>query len=141
MPIIPANNIEIRDEGSAQGQVRAIDFTGAGVSASVSGSVATVTVSGGGSGSFATTDFTKDLGAANYSGTFDITGLSGLTTNNNVTVMQTAKAISSKGNARDEPEMDQIQVTGYVVDANTIRCYWNCRSVVVGTYAFAYVVG
>lgn len=36
--------------------------------------------------------------------------------------------------------MDQIQVTGYVVDANTIRAYWQSPSVVVGTYAFAFMV-
>jgi hypothetical protein len=86
-------------------------------------------------------DFTKDLGTARRSGTFDITGLSGLTADKIVLVTQTAAAIASKGNARDEPEMDQIQVTGYVVDTTTIRCYWQAPSVVVGTYAFAYLVG
>lgn len=85
------------------------------------------------------TDFTKDLGNA-YSGTFDITGLSGLTPGKNVTVVQTAQAIASKGNARDEFEMSDIQLTGYVVDAATIRVYWNADDIVVGTYAFAYAV-
>jgi hypothetical protein len=42
--------IEIRDEGASQGRVRAVDFTGTGVSASVSGTVATVTIAGGGTG-------------------------------------------------------------------------------------------
>lgn len=86
------------------------------------------------------TAFTKDLGAARSSGTFDITGLSGLTAEKVVSVVQTAAQISSKGNARDEAEMDQIQVTGYVVDTTTIRAYWQAPSVVVGTYAFAYQV-
>jgi hypothetical protein len=85
-------------------------------------------------------DFTKDLGAAEYSGTFDITGLSGLTVGKNVTIVQTAQPIASKGNARDEFEMDAIELTGYVVDAATIRAYWQAPSVVVGTYAFAYTV-
>jgi hypothetical protein len=49
MPIEPANNVEILDEGVSQGRVRALDFTGTGVTASVSGSVATVAVAGGGS--------------------------------------------------------------------------------------------
>jgi collagen triple helix repeat protein len=92
----------------------------------------------GGAASF--TKFTKDLGAADRSGTFDITGLSGLTVDKVVTVSQTADPIASKGNARDEFEMDFIQLTGYVVDAATIRVYWNCYNVVVGTYAFAYAV-
>jgi len=96
----------------------------------------------GGGGGGAYTDFTKDLGAARRSGTFDITGLSGLTAGKVVSIVQTAAQIATKGNARDEPEMDQIDVTGYVVDANTIRAYWFSAngSVVVGTYAFAYLV-
>lgn len=101
-----------------------------------------------GDGSFATptasvtfTAFTKDLGVGDQAGTFDITGLSGLSAGKPVMVMQTAAAISSKGDARDEPEMDAISVTGYVVDATTIRCYWNAPSIVVGDYAFAYLVG
>lgn len=130
----------IRDEGTDQATASIIDFVGAGVSAAVSGGVATVTISGA-SGSPTYNAFTKDLGTSNRSGTFDITGLAGLTADKPVNVMQTAAQIASKGNARDEPEMDQIQVTGYVVDATTIRCYWQAPSVVVGTYAFAYLVG
>lgn len=87
------------------------------------------------------TEFTQDLGVARSAGTFDITGLSGLTAGKPVQLFQTAAAIITKGNARDEPEMDQIAVTGYVVDATTVRCYWMAPSVVVGTYAFAYTVG
>lgn len=45
--IVKANRVEVRDEGSIQGLVRSLDFTGSGISASVSGTVATVTVSGG----------------------------------------------------------------------------------------------
>ena len=85
------------------------------------------------------THFTQDLGAARCSGTFDITS-AGLTADQNVSVVQTARAISSKGNARDEFEMDNIECTSYVVDAVTMRVYWNSPSVSVGTYAFAYLV-
>lgn len=93
---------------------------------------------GGGGGSM--TDFTKDLGASERSGTFDLTGLSGLTAEKVVTIVQTAAKITSKGDARDEFEVDAIQLTGYVVDASTIRAYWWAPSIVVGTYAFAYSV-
>jgi hypothetical protein len=93
-----------------------------------------------GAGGSGFTAFTKDLGAARLSGTFDITGLSGLTAAKVVSVVQTAAAITSKGDARDEFEMDPIALTGYVVDASTIRCYWSAPHVVVGTYAFAYLV-
>lgn len=86
-------------------------------------------------------DFTEDLGVSDRSGTFDITGLSGLTADKNVVVVQTAQAIASKGNARDEFEMDNIQLTGYVLSTTSIRVYWQAPNVVVGTYAFAYSVG
>lgn len=88
------------------------------------------------------TSFTKDLGVAQRAGTFDITGLAGLTIDKVVLIIQTKAIISSKGDARDESEMDMIVVTGYVVDANTIRASWfsSNSSVVVGTYAFAYAV-
>jgi len=86
------------------------------------------------------TAFTKDLGAARRSGTFDITGLSGLTVGKVVTIVQTAAAIASKGNARDEPQMDMIHLTGYVFDATTIRASWWAPNVVVGTYEFAFLV-
>jgi len=46
----PANNVEALDEGVSQGYVRALDFTGSGVTVTVSGSTATVAVSGGGGG-------------------------------------------------------------------------------------------
>lgn len=95
---------------------------------------------GSGSGE-AWNDFTQDLGVARRSGTFDITGLSGLIAGKVVSIVQTAAVIASKGNARDEFEFDSIALTGYVVDATTIRVYWEADNVVVGTYAFAYIVG
>jgi hypothetical protein len=96
------------------------------------------TVSGGSGSTF--TNFTQDLGAADRSGTFDITGLSGLTADKNVDIIQTMQPIASKGNARDECEFDSIIVRGYVLNSTTIRCIWNATGVVVGTYAFAYLV-
>ena len=45
-PVLP----EIRDEGVSQGRALAINFTGAGVTASVSGFVGTVNIPGGGGG-------------------------------------------------------------------------------------------
>lgn len=94
----------------------------------------------GGGGSTTFTAFSQDLGTARRSGTFDLTGLSGLTADKPVMIVQTAAPIATKGNARDEPEMDQIQATGYVVNATTIRVYWQAPSVVVGDYNFAFLV-
>jgi hypothetical protein len=94
-----------------------------------------------GTGSGATfTAFTQDLGAARSSGTFDITGLSGLTVGKFVDIQQTAAAIATKGNAQDEGQFDSIDAWGIVLDAATIRAQWRATGVVVGTYAFAYLV-
>lgn len=84
--------------------------------------------------------FTKDLGTARTSGSFDITGLSGLTAGKVVSVVQTCAAIASKGNATDEPEMDLIRLTGAVLNATTIRVCWQAQNFVAGEYAFAYSV-
>lgn len=99
------------------------------------------TPSGGGGGGSATyTAFVRDLGAARRSGTFDLTGLSGLTTGKVVAVVQTLAPIPSKGDAADEPEFDMIRLTGRVTSATTIRVTWQADAVVVGEYAFAYMV-
>lgn len=86
------------------------------------------------------TAFTQDLGVAQTSGTFDVTGLSGLTADTPVLVTQTAAAIASKGDARDEPEMDTILVTAYALGTTSFRAYWFSAngSIQVGTYAFAW---
>lgn len=98
-----------------------------------------------GSGSFALTNIEKDLGTtAQYAGTFDITGLSGLTPGANVLVAQAAGPYTGKGDRQDEAEMDLVTATGYVVDANTIRVYWNCNphtGPMIGNVKFNYVVG
>lgn len=89
------------------------------------------------------TSVTKNLGVSGRSGTFDITGLSGLTTGKMVNIIQTAEAVASKGNAIDEVEMDLISLTGYVLNSTTIRVYWSCaggNNVAVGEYTFAYCV-
>lgn len=86
-------------------------------------------------------NFIVNLGASRNSGTFDLTGLAGLQAGKNVMVKQSANPIPSKGNARDEFELDDIQATGYVVDPATIRVYWNAHGrTVVGDYAFFYAV-
>ncbi len=86
------------------------------------------------------TEFSQDLGVARRSGTFDLT-VSGQATGKPVMAFQSSAAIASKGNARDEAEMDRIQIAGYVVSSTVIRFTWQAPAIVVGTYAFAYLVG
>lgn len=84
--------------------------------------------------------FVRTLGAAGRSGSFDVTGLTGLTAGGLVLVAQTAAAIASRGDASDEPEMDAIAATGYVLNATTIRVHWRATGVVVGDYSFVYCI-
>lgn len=51
LTIIACDDVSILDEGTFQGEAAAINFTGAGVTTSVTDGVATVTINGGGSGS------------------------------------------------------------------------------------------
>lgn len=108
------------------------------IEAKLTGEISTHSHAGGGGSVY--TEFTKDLGVARRSGTFNITGLSGLTADKVVSIVQTAAPIASKGNARDEPEMDLIRATGYVVNTTTIRAYWQAQGVMVGSYNFAFQV-
>ena len=49
MPVHNPEALEVKDEGTTQGRARTLDFTGAGVSASVSGQTATINITGGAS--------------------------------------------------------------------------------------------
>lgn len=50
MPILPALNVEVLDDGSTVIRARALDFVGSGVAVTGTGSTATVTIAGGGGG-------------------------------------------------------------------------------------------
>lgn len=130
----------LRDEGSTVAYTTSLNCVGS----TVACTAGTITVTGG-SGSFSLTTVEKDLGSIpRYSGTFDITGLSGLTPDAPVLIVQAAGPYTGKGDRQDEAEMDLATATGYVVDANTIRVYWTCASgngPLAGNVKFNYVVG
>lgn len=87
----------------------------------------------------------KDLGLLPlYSGTFDITGLAGLTPNKPVYIQQAVGPYTGKGDLADEAEMDQALVTAHVFDATTIRAYWTtprATGPLMGNVKFQYTVG
>lgn len=83
----------------------------------------------------------RDLGAGLLSGSFDITGLTGQTAGKPVMVAKAAGPYTGKGTLEDEAEMDMITATGYVLDATTIRIYWQADAPQVGNVKFNYMVG
>lgn len=73
---------------------------------------------------------------AKFSGTFDIPA-SNLNTARTVVIQQASGPYTNKGTLQDEAEMDQVKVTGYILDDSTIRCYWNGgTSAMVGNIKF-----
>lgn len=84
-----------------------------------------VALGGGGGVGLTLSVFEQDMGSiAVYGGNFQITGLSGLTANKPVLVHQAPGPYTGKGTLQDEPELDMVFATGYVVNATTIQVYW-----------------
>ena len=109
--------------------------------ASASGTKKLVAASNfGGATSLATVE--KDLGSSpRRSGKFTITGLTGLTTNKPVSIMQAVGPYTGKGTLMDEAEMDGLTVSGVVTSATEITAYWNAATRVKGNFKFNYFVG
>jgi hypothetical protein len=74
------------------------------------------------------------------SGRFLITGLSGLTAGKAVSIQQANGPYTGKGTREDEAEVDQILVTGKVLNSTTIQCFWSSRYKVRGNFKFNYSV-
>lgn len=75
------------------------------------------------------------------SGTFSITGLSGLTVGKQVLVTKAIGPYTGKGARADEAEMDQIDAQGTVVSPTQIDVYWQSKTYVQGNHKFNYAVG
>jgi hypothetical protein len=86
----------------------------------------------------------KSLGSApvaRRSGSFQVTGLAGLTAGKPVTFLQAQGPYTGKGTRADEAEMDAVRCSAYVLDATTIQVYWETGCRVRGNVKFAYLVG
>lgn len=107
MPITAPQIIEVRDEGATQGYVPTLDFTGSGVTATVSGSVATIAVSGGGGGSATWTEAEVDFGSGTplYDAQFTVTDAA-ISASSKVAVVTCGKAATGRVNGDDQ--WDQI---------------------------------
>jgi hypothetical protein len=76
---------------------------------------------------------------ATKAGNFVIAGLTGLTPGNPIMIMQAAGPYTGKGTLDDEAEMDAISVTGYALNATTIKCMWQSAHAVIGNFKFNYI--
>lgn len=103
----------------------------------------TLNASGGGGGGLTLTTVEVNLASAPKvlkSGSFQITGLVGLTPNKPVLIRQACGPYTGKGALADEAEMDFVSVIGKVLDATTIQCYWHSDFPVQGNFKFDYQV-
>ena len=84
----------------------------------------------------------KNLGNPANSGSFTISGLSGLTVGRPVLVHEAVGPYTGKGDMQDEAEMDQVIVAGIVTAADTIKCWWHVLGgfIVTGNFKFQYLV-
>lgn len=65
-----------------------------------------------------------------------VTGLT-LTPGQDIRVQQLGGPYAGKGTLRDEAEMDGVTASGYAVNTNTVRIYWNATGSVKGYFRFA----
>lgn len=98
----------------------------------------------GGAGGLTLAEVEVNLGTTpQLGGNFQITGLSGLTPNNQVLINQKAAPYTGKGTQYDESEMDQVSANGYVLNSTTIQAFWMAEpsnGPVAGNFKFGYSV-
>lgn len=136
MPLVNPPVI-IQNNGTTQGAVNTLDLT-TGISATVSGNVATISVSGGG-GSATITQIEVDFGTAPVrTKTFTVTDASVSTTSH---LVVTQSGTAATGRQADENEMDPILFSGtpgsgqFTLIANALT------GPVSGKYKVNYMVG
>lgn len=96
----------------------------------------------GSGGSLTLTTVEVSLGSApdaRRSGRFTIAG-AGLTAGKAVSIQQANGPYTGKGTREDEAEMDQILITGKVLNATTIQCFWKSQHRTRGNFKFNYAV-
>lgn len=94
--------------------------------------------SGGSSSGVTISSVNIDLGSKPVaSGNFTITG-SGFIVGKTVIITQSSGPATNAGTIPDAVELDQIQVTGYVLNSTTIQCYWGSVTYIAGYYKFDY---
>lgn len=78
---------------------------------------------------------------ARYAGSFEITGLAGLTIGKPVMVMQLPGPYVNKGTLADEAELGMVNASGFVSAADKIAVVWQSASMMMGSVKLAYAVG
>ncbi len=78
---------------------------------------------------------------AKVAGSFEITGLSGLTIGKPVMIMQLPGPYVGKGTLADEAELGMVSAAGFVSAADKIAVVWHSANMMMGSVKLAYAVG
>lgn len=129
--------VQVQDEGTSQGQVTKLNFTGSGVSCSRSGSTGTCNVNSGGSISFTTVEI--DFGSV--AGWTEVTTIvdASVSSTSKVTAWQAGNAATSR--QADENEMDQLTCVCIPGSGSFTLICTAIRSVTHGLFKIHYTVG
>lgn len=129
----------IQDEGTQQGAVNTFNFTGAGVTSSVSGAVATVNITGGGGGGATVTTVEVDVGTIPvYETKVSVTDASVSATSKIIVVQSGTAATGRQG---DENEMDGIIANATPGTGSFVLQLIAQPGPIKGLYKFNYIVG
>lgn len=139
--IASSPGVIVQDEGVTQtglgdsGSVDTIDFVGAGVTATVSGTTATVTIPGGGSPAATTVEV--DLGSTLVTqGKFTITDAA-ISGTSKVLCWQAPGPYTGKGTRADEAEMQPVQVIAVEPGSGSAVVKWQTPPMTVELDAIA----
>ena len=129
--------VRVQDEGALQGRATTVNFTGAGVTATVSAGAATVNVPGGGAGASWTT-VEIDFGtAARFVKTMTVTD-AGVSATSKIMALQSGTAAT--GRQADENEMDSIACRATPGTGDFRLICSNGRTVTHGLFKINYTV-
>jgi hypothetical protein len=139
MPLTSPPLIEVRDEGVSQGYVSTIDAVGAGVVASVSGNVGTLTISGGGGGALTVTETEVDFGTTpTRDKQFSVTD-AGIGAASKILISESGKAAT--GRVAGDSQWDSIACAALpAAGSMTVYCVAS-PGPVVGKRKLQYVIG
>lgn len=110
MPVVNPTTIEVLDEGISQGRVIGVDFTGAGVTATVSGFRATVDIPSSSGPILVVNIFQADLGPPAWQGRFTLVDAA-ITPFTKLLVWQSPGPYNNKGSLADEAVMQPVKIT------------------------------
>lgn len=126
MGIIKGTLVQVLDEAISQGFARRFNFTGAGVTATISGDLANVNIPGGAGAGW--TQIEANLGSANWRGKFTVIDAT-VSGTSKIIIQQAPGPYTGKGTRADEAEMDFISCFA-VPGSGQFTVHWRTQTMI-----------